>query len=339
VLESYGYVVEVQSFNFDSTRYLPARVDAGGEPLRALRLEGAPDGVVTGTLIDAGIGSPEDLPPNSATGAIALIERGTLQFSEKVANAAAAGAVGVIIFNNEDDNFVGNAPDATITAVSMRRDDGLALRDRLAAGQVTATITTFPPADTAINVVARPPGVTQCTTVTGGHADSVAVSPGADDNASGSGSVLEVARLAMARQLPGANCFVLFGAEEVGLWGSQHYVETLSEADIAAMRGMVNIDVVGLPQQLTLIGSEDLVEVARGHAQALGVEATPGTVPGGLGSDHANFAEVGIPVVFLYRHDPLFHTVEDAIDRIDANALEQAVNVAYATLEDIAGAP
>ena len=151
--------------------------------------------------------------------------------------------------------------------------------------------------------------------------------------------MLEVARLAMANDLPGANCFVLFGAEEFGLFGSRHYVDTLSDADVAAMRAMINLDVIGLPKPITLIGDDDLAEVARGYAQEFGVEARPGTIPGGLGSDHASFQDAGIPVIFLYRHDELFHTPDDAIDRIDAQALEQAVIVAYATLREIAGAP
>ena len=108
-----------------------------------------------------------------------------------------------------------------------------------------------------------PENTTTCATITGGHYDSVTVTGGADDNASGAAAVLEVARLVAARKLTGENCFVLFSAEEFGLIGSHAFVDALSPEALAAMQAMLNLDVVGVSGTLGLVGDAGLVEQAR----------------------------------------------------------------------------
>jgi Zn-dependent M28 family amino/carboxypeptidase len=202
---------------------------------------------------------------------------------------------------------------------------------------VSAKVVVPPLSATGHNVVAKPTTGATCETVTGGHYDSVPVAGGADDNASGTAAVLEVARLAAANDLPGANCFVLFSAEELGLFGSAAYVEMLSDAEVNAMRAMLNIDVVGIDTPLQLIGTDDTVELARVAGDEIGVETVRSEgVPGG-NSDHASFIREGIPAVFFNREDPLIHTAQDALGRIEAAKLEDAVRIAYATLEALNG--
>ncbi len=94
---------------------------------------------LTGTAYYCGLGRPPDNLgnpgdfPAEVNGNIALIERGTLLFSEKVANAQAAGAVGVIIYNNVVDSFdinggtLGSAGN-WVPAVSITLENGKALR-------------------------------------------------------------------------------------------------------------------------------------------------------------------------------------------------------------------
>ena len=84
-----------------------------------------------------------------------------------------------------------------------------------------------PPKGTAYNVIAKPKGAASCDTVSGGHYDSVPVTGGADDNAAGTASVLELARVVAAMKLTARHCFALFSAEEFGLFGSKAYVEQL----------------------------------------------------------------------------------------------------------------
>jgi hypothetical protein len=333
-LESYGYDVELQEFPFDATAFRPARADVAGVAVPAFSVQGSPGGTVQGPVVEAGIGRPEELPPTSS-GAVALIRRGDLTFREKVENAAAAGAVAVIIYNNEPGRLLANAEgDLPIPAIGISGSDGDGVLSLLDAG-VEAEVFIPERGGTAYNVVAKPDGITTCETVTGGHYDSVAVTGGADDNASGSASVLELARVAAAQQLDGANCFALFGAEEFGLFGSKWFVQQLSADEQGALRAMINIDVVGLPEPLQLIGSDDLVEVARIVASDAGIDARPGEVPAGASSDHASFAAAGIPVVFLNHNDPLIHTPQDAIGRIDPDSLGEAVQIALGTLRTL----
>ena len=128
---------------------------------------------------------------------------------------------------------------------------------------------------------------------------------------------------------------MLFSAEESGLLGSEDFVDGLTDEELNALRMMINLDVVGLAQDLELIGSEDLVRQAGIIADSLGLASRPSFVPGGAGSDHLSFLDAGIPAVFLYRNDELIHTPEDALARISAESLEQTVDVAIGLLAEL----
>lgn len=83
---------------------------------------------ITATIINCGLGYPTDFPP-AVSNNIALIERGELFFSEKVANAMAAGARAVIIYNNEPGLFYGTlgTADRWIPAIAISQEDGTLL--------------------------------------------------------------------------------------------------------------------------------------------------------------------------------------------------------------------
>ncbi len=106
----------------------------------ALTYAGTTPGI-TATVYDCGLGYPTNFPPTVSNN-IALISRGTLYFSDKVANAVAAGAVAAIIYNNASGNFYGSLQVASnwIPAVSISQADGLALQALL---PVTATVASF----------------------------------------------------------------------------------------------------------------------------------------------------------------------------------------------------
>jgi len=93
---------------------------------------------VTAAVYYCGLGYPTDFPPE-VSGNIALIQRGTLYFYQKVSNAMTAGALAVVVFNNLAGNFNGNLLTAGdwIPVVSISQSDGQAL---LAALPATGTI-------------------------------------------------------------------------------------------------------------------------------------------------------------------------------------------------------
>ncbi|KAL9557641.1 hypothetical protein MBANPS3_001291 [Mucor bainieri] len=77
---------------------------------------------------------------SAVKGKIALIQRGTCNFSVKVDNAASAGAVGVIIYNNVAGSISFSVPDATVPVLSISNADGKALLAAIKARTVTLTI-------------------------------------------------------------------------------------------------------------------------------------------------------------------------------------------------------
>jgi subtilisin family serine protease len=93
---------------------------------------------LTATVYDCGLGNPADFPA-AVSNNIALIERGTLFFTNKVINAMAAGARAAIIYNYAASNFNGTlgGPNNWIPAVSLSQADGLAME---AVQPVTATV-------------------------------------------------------------------------------------------------------------------------------------------------------------------------------------------------------
>ena len=83
---------------------------------------------ITAMVYYCGLGYPSNFPPD-VSGNIALIQRGTLFFTDKVANAMSAGARAAIIFNNVPGNFSGTLQSAGdwIPAISISQADGQAL--------------------------------------------------------------------------------------------------------------------------------------------------------------------------------------------------------------------
>ncbi len=107
----------------------------------------------------------------------------------------------------------------------------------------------------SFNVIATPPGFdeTEPHRIVGAHLDTVAVAPGAEDNASGVAVMLELARLAAAEQTRLPTVFIAFGAEEprgpgddMHHFGSQHYVAQMPGPQRRALRAMLAVDRVGV---------------------------------------------------------------------------------------------
>ena len=119
------------------------------------------------------------------------------------------------------------------------------LRDELAAAGLAATFDDY---GTGANVTAELPATTGGAAplvLVGAHLDSVAGSPGADDNASGAAAVLAIARMLAAvpcRDRPVR--FVLFDQEEVGLVGSTYLAGALRQAG-TAVAAVHTLDQIG----------------------------------------------------------------------------------------------
>lgn len=157
----------------------------------------------------------------------------------------------------------------------------------------------------------------------GGPAAQGQIHPGADDNASGTAALLEIADALAAGPTRRSILFLSFSGEELGLLGSAHYVAQPLRP-LAATVAMVNLDMVGrYDAQRTLNvggvgtapGLQGLVE-AKNRAHGLALSFDPqGTAP----SDSTSFFRKGIPVLFFFTGlHPEYHTPRDTADLVRA---------------------
>ncbi|HEY8453448.1 MAG TPA: S8 family serine peptidase [Natronosporangium sp.] len=100
------------------------------------------DTVIEARLVDAGFGAAGDYEGLDAEGAVVLVRRGGPFFPEKERNAAAAGAVAMLVANDRPGHIpaFGVGPEATIPSVMLTQADGDALQDLLADGEVTVRL-------------------------------------------------------------------------------------------------------------------------------------------------------------------------------------------------------
>lgn len=158
------------------------------------------------------------------------------------------------------------------------------------------------------------------------------VHPGADDNASGTSAVMEMARL-LADQPPHRRSilFICFSAEETGLLGSSYFVNHPS-VPLSKVAAMVNLDMVGrLRNQTLLVGGSG---TARPFEQILADldEQSPLKLKdfgkGGFGpSDHLSFALKKVPVLFLFTGLHVdYHRPTDTADKINYDGMAKVVH-------------
>jgi Zn-dependent M28 family amino/carboxypeptidase len=265
-LEDAGYEPTVQEFPFtyaeefsELARISPSpRVFVQGtEFLRNTFDTGTPEGTATGTLFvipaaDATDGcEPADFT-GMAAGQIALIQRGGCGFAVKALAAQAAGAAGVIIYNNMAGmiNMIGDATGLTIPAVFASQTAGENLATTPGA-TVRVKVDFFAQQRTSYNVLAETSsGNDDNTVMAGAHLDSVQDGAGINDNGSGSAALLETA-IQMAKVKPTNTVrFAWWGAEEEGLLGSTYYVGQLTDAQEDDIALYLNFDMVASPNYM-----------------------------------------------------------------------------------------
>jgi alkaline phosphatase isozyme conversion protein len=160
------------------------------------------------------------------------------------------------------------------------------------------------------NIVAVKPGTSGEQIVIGAHYDSVRAGRGAFDNASGVALMMQLADALRDEPTPYTLVFVAFGAEEVGLRGSMHYVAEMSEQARADTVLMINFDSVATGDRLYCYSSKDAAwpQLAfRSVARSLGtfILTSPGLNPDhpygttGDWSDHVAFKQAGIPYLYF----------------------------------------
>ncbi len=164
---------------------------------------------------------------------------------------------------------------------------------------------------------------------------AITIMNGANDNASGIATMLEIARLWQAQDFHPARS-VLFAAwdgEEQGLLGSRHYVENPTYP-LTRTVAMLNLDMVGAGEALQIDGEGAVAAQLQASAGAYGVTTTL-TFEGH--SDHFSFYEAGVPAAMLiWWPDTFYHTPDDEVEVIEPEKLKTVGVLSAHTLAALA---
>ena len=223
---------------------------------------------VTGVDLQFGIGNTSTSGCEAAdfagfpAGNIALIQRGTCAFADKAVNAEAAGASAVILFNqgntagaDRQDLIVGTlgTADVNIPVVGGSYADGVDLNDP-ASTQARVFAAAIEIRQTVNLIAETKAGRADNVVMMGAHLDGVEAGAGINDNGSGSAAILETAvQLAKVNKLNNKVRFAWWGAEEMGLIGSTHYVNDLvtnNPKELDKLATYLNFDMVGSPNYI-----------------------------------------------------------------------------------------
>jgi len=379
-LATAGYAVSVQEFPFV---YYNVEVQEGRTLQRSV-LDLAPrammyspstppDGLrgrlaIVAAADDAALGcAASDFANQDYTNTIVVIKRGTCPFGQKARNARDAGAAAALIYNNvaEPDapvaGTLGGPDQATIPAAGISRAVGEALVAQVVASSSTINIVlnlqTTTETRTTSNVIAETPrGDADRVVIAGAHLDSVLEGAGINDNGSGVATLLEIA-VQMARLKVTTDHqlrFAFWAGEELGLLGSQHYVDQLSPAERETVALYLNFDMVGSPNYARFVyadattrfdlsaGAQTVEQVFGDYFAAQQLEID--TIPVGDRSDHGPFVAAGIPVGGLFTgaegtksesqaatyggtsasaYDACYHAACDNLSNLNRAALEE----------------
>ncbi len=342
----------------------------------SLTVEGRPVAGV-GTLACSATGTVRaPLASGEVRGAIALLRAGTNDagaLRSAIRAAADQGAVGAVVGIHANDVAAG-APDTpafdfargelALPLVTVASADFTILWTRTGAGErPDAALGAAVQRSTARsrNVLGLLPGSGPDVLVVGAHFDHLgwggedslapgerAIHNGADDNASGTAVLIELAEewggSEVGVQPPEVGVlFAAWSAEELGLLGSAHWVKNPT-VDLACVRANVNLDMVGRAAggRIT-VGSAETASAFRPALDAvqaslreggIGLElaVAEGQLPGGGGSDHMSFQQAGIPALFFFSglHAD-YHKPSDDAEKLDY-ALMREVAVAVSEL-------
>lgn len=366
MFDQFGYDTERETFdtrsqnfaNVTPSRYTDEYASWQFRPADNGRFTG-PNDPVSGELIDVGDGS--DLDDFDLDGKIVLADwvqnggaRNTLLTDIHAAGAEAA-VLGVSSGSEALPRFT-PLPEGLSdwVVVGSATNQTNRMRTLLEDGSLDLSITTEQSRADSTNVIGTIPaasGDAEAPIVyIGSHIDSVVGSPGASDNGSGASIMLEVARILSQYDLDVEIRAGAWGAEEIGIIGSHHHVDTLTQEEIDRAIGAWNMDMAGTSYEgtedqpfdfwaLTVDGaSADENEVLR-HANIVSNDIGDGDLNiGQVGrSDHQYFHDAGIDAaVFSWMFwaggtnivlEPAYHMTTDTLEFVSAERMGYAGQV------------
>jgi hypothetical protein len=242
------------------------------------------------------------------------------------------------------------------TTTSNSQAAALAIRDELLGLGLATEMEDFPVGTTgrtAGNVIATLPGraVPSVVVLVSAHYDSTSdqsgvLAPGADDNASGTAAVIELARVLSAFEFDFTLRFAAWGAEEQGLVGSRYHAQRALERGEVVLADLT-LDMIGYvdqaPEDLELIVHPSSDWVYQRFAAAVAAYAPLPVVPqvrATFGSDCTSFWERGYPALCAIEDYPLknpyYHRTTDRIETLDPDFVASVTAATLAAAADLA---
>ncbi len=321
-----------------------AAVRAGGTEQDCIALPRSPAGSVTGELVDIGHGLPEDFEAD-LEGCVVVAASDVpdwydrfIHRREKYYRAVEAGAAAFVFRNHVEGclaptGSVGtpDAPIGALPAVGVSKEVGTRLARRFEGEDVTVEVDAESGPATSGNVHADLGPETDEAVLVTSHVDAHDIAEGAGDNGAGTATVVEVANALAAREneLETRVHLIAFGAEEVGLCGSEHDSDRRDPNTVAAV---VNNDGVvrGRTLKCYTHGFDGLETAAAAVADRFDhpVATTPRLGPH---SDHWPYVQRGLPGCHVTSETGSQdrgwgHTRADTLDKLDPrNLREQAI--------------
>jgi len=350
-----GFDVKEQSFPIKAYRCLGTEVDIIAPESKKVSSQfltfskaTAKEGI-TADIVFGGMGTDSELENAKVKDKIVLMKRGGEFFRVKTERAFKKGAVGAIFYDPNQEQLISATlvEPSNIPSVSILKSEADNITGMLASGKPVKVILKVDSESTdaiSKNIIATMKSKKQTdgkNIVVGAHYDGVNT-PAANDNASGIATVMEAARVISKQKLDCDIKFIAFGAEEIGLVGSNYYVSSLTSEEISNTIAMLNLDMVGVGDTLTV------------HTMNKNLKSLPADLAVSCmnkfnyksarteqeNSDHVPFESAGIPVAYFeYGLDEYYHTDKDTIDRIQKENLLHACNVLINMCKEIGRNP
>jgi hypothetical protein len=314
-----------------------------------------------GDLVYVGAGEAKDCEGVDITGKIVILCEASLGFSHfwlgpYAQEAAERGAIGMIVIHpfpwpyrmsmeagniNIERRFV----ERQVPAVSISALDALILMRHLGEGKTRAFIkvdSALPDVDSTVlgGVIQGSRWPDERVAVIG-HRDT-GYPPGANDNGSSLGCILEIARV-LGKRRPLRTIELICSVAEEGVSpGALQYVQRHKDR-LKNMKAIVNMDMFGAGGQLHLVErgewfdsgpiqfSEWLMEALERSADEMGYYVSRMTASST--SEETRFLQAGVPATWIWKPDDLYyHSAEDTPDKIDANSLKAVADITAITV-------
>jgi Iap family predicted aminopeptidase len=318
-----------------------------------------PSGGVQGELAFVGEGDAAAYDGLDVAGKIAVMQEVGLGYSRFwlgtfAAEAARRGAVGLVVIHPlpwpyrmsmeaGNGDLARRFADEQLPVVCVSGIDGAAVMHAIGAGSARAELAV---ASEMKDVESRNVSGTlrgsewpDETLVLVAHRDH-GIPPGANDNGSGYGTMVEIAAAMAGMRLRRSIEFLCTTAEEGTTPGVQAYIESRrDEGTLGDVRAAIDLDMFGVGGRLKLVElglwpdtdpiphTEWLMRRLEGVAEELGYDVGRMTAPWGV-AESGRFLQAGVPAAWFWKPDDFYyHSVHDGIDNLDGNSLKAVADI------------